>query len=175
MLLGYPLTTVYMTVLIVVGLLTLLYVLFADIADGLADGIPFFDLAIILPFITIGSAIGYILEVFTALSPFIVFIIALITSALLTAFLYTFLFVPLRRADVSLAYSDASLEGQAARVLTPIPLDGYGEILIEGVSGSISKRAKSFDETEIEYGTVVVIVEVIDGTAYVARSQTFDS
>ena len=173
MLLGYPLTTVYMTVLIVVGLLTLIYMLFADIADGLAEGVPFFDLAIILPFLTIGAAIGYILESFTALASLPILLLAIVMSAICTALLYTFLFVPLRRADVSIAYTDASLEGQPARVLTPIPVDGYGEILIEGVSGSISKRAKSFDNTEIPQDAYVVIVEVLDGTAYVSISQVY--
>lgn len=168
---GYPLTTVYMTILIVAGLLTLLYVFFADIVDGVAEGIPFFDPAIIFPFITITAAIGYVFEAFTSWQHGIILSLAIIGSSLFTASIYYLLFVPLRRSDVSLAYTDASLEGQIARVLTPIPIDGYGEILIESVSGTISKRACSYHNDSIPFDARVLIIDMKDGTAYVVEQK----
>ena len=69
---GYSIETIYLTVLIVIGCCTVVYLLFADIADASMDGIPFFDPAVILSFITITAAIGYIFERFVNLfQPFL--------------------------------------------------------------------------------------------------------
>lgn len=167
MLFGFSLATIYMTILIVIGCCTVTYLFFGDIADGVGEGLPFFDLAIILPFITITAAIGYLLEIFTSLSNIPILLISLILSILLTALLYFFLLVPLRSAEVSLAYTEQSLEGQTAKVIVPVPLDGFGEIVIDSVNGLISKRAASFHGIEIPYDTQVLIIEVKEGTAYV--------
>lgn len=164
---GFSLTAIYLTILIVIGSCTILYFVFADLADGIAEGIPFFDPAVILSFISITAASGYLLERFTSLTSFVAFVIALVIAAIFTALLYFFLLVPLRSAEVSLVYTDASLEGQTGRVIVPIPLDGFGEIVIESVNGVISKRAASYQGDEIPYDTKVLIIEVKEGTAFV--------
>lgn len=85
-----------------------------------------------------------------------------------TALLYYFLLVPLRSAEVSLAYTDESLESQLAKVIVPVPLNGFGEIVIETANGIISKRAASYHDVEIPYDSQVLIIEMKDGTAFVA-------
>ena len=165
---GYSLETIYLTVLIIIGCCTVIYLFFADLADASVDGVPFFDPAVILSFITFTAAIGYLMEKFFSISSVISFLIAIIVASLLTVLLYYFLLLPLRSAEVSLAYTDESLESQVAKVIVPIPLDGFGEILIESVNGIISKRAASYHNVEIPYDTQVLIIEVRDGTAYVA-------
>ncbi|WP_107840479.1 hypothetical protein [Metasolibacillus meyeri] len=164
---GFSLTAIYLTVLIVMASCTLLYLVFADLADGVAEGIPYLDPAVILSFISITAAGGYLLERFTSLTSIVAFIIAIIIAAILTALLYFFLLVPLRSAEVSLVYTDASLEGQTAKVIIPIPVDGFGEIVIESINGIISKRAASYQGEEIPYDTKVLIIEVKEGTAFV--------
>lgn len=168
MLFGFSLTTIYLTVLIVIGSLTVLYLFFGDLVDGVGEGIPFLDPAVILAFISITAASGYILEQFTNFSSVLIFVLSLILSAIITGLLYFFLLVPLRSAEVSLVYTDASLEGQVGKVIVPIPLDGFGEIVIESVNGIISKRATSYKGEEIPYNTPVLIVEVKEGTAFVS-------
>ncbi|HEY4622929.1 hypothetical protein MKX47_05725 [Solibacillus sp. FSL R7-0668] len=165
---GYSLDIIYLIILIVIGCCTVLYLFFADIADVSLDTIPIFDPAIILSFITFTAAAGYIFERFTSFTSLIILGIAFFIASIFTALLYFFLLVPLRSAEVSLAYTDASLESQVARVIVPIPLDGFGEIVIEGVNGIISKRAASYHHVEIPYDTQVLIIEVRDGTAFVA-------
>jgi membrane protein implicated in regulation of membrane protease activity len=166
---GYSLEMVYLTVLIVIGCCTVLYLFFADLADVSVDSLPFLDPAVILSFITFTAAGGFFLERFMNLSSLVNFIIALIVASILSVILYYFLLVPLRSAEVSLAYTDESLESQVAKVIVPIPLDGFGEIVIESVNGIISKRAASYDNVEIPYDTRVLIIEMRDGTAYVAN------
>ncbi|MFF5996219.1 NfeD family protein [Lysinibacillus sp. KU-BSD001] len=172
MLFGFSLATVYLTILIVIGLATILYLFFADVADGVAEGIPFFDPAIMLAFITITAAGGYLLEKFANLSHVFVLLLALFISFVSTALLYYFFLVPLRSAETSLAYTDESLAGQTGRVITPIPIDGFGEILIETASGIINKRAASYNHVEIPYDEEVLVIEVLDGTVYVQVYET---
>ncbi|MEC1627787.1 hypothetical protein P9E08_21175, partial [Bacillus mojavensis] len=42
-------------------------------------------------------------------------------------------------------------------------VDGFGEVLIEGIGGTISKSAISFENEQISYGTVVLVVDVKNG------------
>ena len=166
--LGYSLEVIYLTILIVIGCITILYLFFGDVADVSVDGIPFLDPAIILSFITFTSAVGYFFERFTGFSSVIILIIAVIVASLFTALLYYFLLVPLRSAEVSLAYTEESLEGQVGKIIVPVPIDGFGEIVIETVNGIVSKRAASFHQVEIPYDTQVLIIEMREGTAYVS-------
>ena len=165
---GYSLEMIYLIILIVIGCITILYLFFGDVADVSIDGVPFLDPAVILSFITFTSAVGYFFERFTGFTSIIILFIAVIVASLFTGLLYYFLLVPLRSAEVSLAYTEESLEGQLAKIIVPVPIDGYGEIVIETVNGIISKRAASFHQVEIPYDTQVLIIEMREGTAYVS-------
>ena len=165
---GYSLEAIYLTVLIVIGCCTVLYLFFADIADVSVESFPLLDPAIILSFITFTAAAAYLFERFFSFTSFVNLIIAVVIASIFTALLYFFLLIPLRSAEVSLAYTDQSLESQTARVIVPIPLNGFGEIVIEGANGIISKRAASYHDVEIPYDTQVLIIEMREGTAYVA-------
>ena len=166
---GVSITTIYLTILIVIGCITVLYLFFSDMADVSVEAVPFLDPAIILSFITFTSAVGYILEKFSNLSSTIIIILALVVGIILSVFLYFFLLVPLRSAEVSLAYTDSSLEGQIGKVIVPIPIGGFWEIVIESINGVINKRAVSYHGDDIHYDTEVLIIEMRDGTAYVVK------
>ncbi|MEK4424664.1 hypothetical protein [Solibacillus sp. FSL K6-1523] len=168
MLFGFSIELIYLTILIGIGCLTVVYLLFADVADGALDGIPFLDPAVILSFITLISAAGYLFERFFSFSSGVNLIIAIIIACIFTALIYYFLLVPLRSAEVSLAYTDESLEGQVGKIIVPVPLNGFGEMVIESVNGIISKRTASYHGVEIPYDTQVLIIEMKDGTAFVA-------
>ena len=167
--LGYSMETIYLTVLIVIGCATILYLFLSDLVDVSIDGLVFLDPAIILSFISFTSAAGYLLEKFTPLSTALVLIIALIVASGFTVLLYYFLLLPIRSAEVSLVYTEKSLEGQIGNVIVPIPVDGFGEIVIESVNGVISKRAASFHNVEIPYDKAALIIEIKESTAYVVE------
>ena len=80
--------------------------------------------------------------------------------------------MPLKSAEVSLAYTEESLGGQVGKVIVPIPVDGYGEIVIETVNGIISKRATGFENEAIEYDEQVLIIEAKEGTVYVKKYES---
>lgn len=148
--------------LIIVGLVTILYVLFADAIDGVDAGI--FNPTVILSFILFICACGFILLKLTNWSNTIIIIAALIISSILSFLIYYFILVPLSSAEASIAYTDESLQGQVGKVIVPIPKNGFGEIVIETVNGLISKRAAEFDNEEIDYEKQVLIIEVVNGT-----------
>lgn len=169
LLFGVDIQTIYLITLIVAGCITVLYILFSDFLDGIADGIAFINPAVILAFITITSASGYLLEQFSEMTSLIVLIISCIISAIISSLLYFFILVPLKSAEVSLAYTEQSLEGQIGKVIVPIPKDGFGEVVIETASGIISKRATGFDNEEIDYEDEILIIEAKEGTLYVKK------
>ncbi|WP_339253320.1 hypothetical protein NSQ43_04320 [Sporosarcina sp. FSL W8-0480] len=170
---GMPVINVYLTVLIIAGLATVLYLFFSDISEGIGEASPILDPAVILAFISFTSAVGYILELMTNWNHLLILLIALATATVLDFLLYFFVLLPLKSAEVSLAYTDESLTGQVGKVIVPVPVDGFGEIVIESVNGIISKRAAGYENQPIDYGKEVLIIEVKEGTFIVKEYEPF--
>ena len=78
----------YLYSLIFLAICMILYLFFGDIADGIGEGIPFFNPTVILAFLTFFSATGFIIETFTTLNSYL---IAIISSSL---------FIRIRYSDV---------------------------------------------------------------------------
>lgn len=164
---GIAIQQVYLYSLIIFAVCMVLFLFFGDVIDGVGEGIPFFNPAVILSFLTFFAAIGFIFESLTAFSSIMIILMATIISTVLSVLLYFFILLPLKSAEVSMAYTDESLAGQIGKVIVPIPIDGFGEVVIETVNGLISKRAVGFDNEEVEYNQQVLIVDVKEGTVYV--------
>lgn len=165
---GQSIETIYLILLIVSGSLTILYLFFGDVLEGIGEATGFLNPVLILAFITFFSAGGYILEKVTALSSILIIIIAALVSALLDVLLNVFVLVPMASAEQSLTYTEKSLEGRMGKIIIPIPKQGFGEVVIESYSGMISKPAASVDDTPIAEGTEVLVIDVKDGVLHVA-------
>ena len=170
---GMPIVQVYLYALIISGLITIVYVFFSDVAEGIGEGSPFLDPAVVLSFITFTAAAGYIMELTLNWNSGIILILALAIAFVLDLLLYFFVLLPLASAEVSLAYTDESLMGQVGRVIVPVPVDGFGEIVIETVNGLISKRAVGYENAPIDYDKEVLIIEVKNGTFIVKEYEPF--
>lgn len=170
---GLPIEQVYLYGLIISGLLAILYVFFGDMAEGIGEGTPFLDPAVVLSFLTFLAATGYILEKVVVWNSGIILIVAVVVAFILDTLLYFFVLLPLSSAEVSLAYTDESLVGQVCKVIVPVPVDGFGEIVIETVNGLISKRAAGYENSAIAYGKEALIIEVKDGTFFVKEYEPF--
>ena len=173
MIFGLPMEQLYMYILLAAGALTVFYVFFGDIAD-MGEALPIFNPTVILAFITFGAAIGLLLETATEFNSWSVLGIAAMGSAVLDLLLYFFILLPLSSAESSIAYSEESLPGQVAKVIIPIPVDGYGEVVLETYAGMISKRAAGYDNEAIDQDEKVLIIEVNDGTLYVQAYKPLD-
>ncbi|WP_153732145.1 hypothetical protein [Sporosarcina obsidiansis] len=170
---GIAIQQLYLYILIIAGIASLLYVLISDMAEGIGELSPFLDPAVILAFVTFTSATAYIGELLTSLTSWSILIMAVVIAIVLDFLLYFFVLVPLRSAEVSLAYTDESLTGLVGRVIVPIPVDGFGEILIETVNGNLAKRAVGYENEAIEYGKEVLLIEVENGTFFVKEYEPF--
>ncbi|MFE8697899.1 hypothetical protein ACFYKT_16280 [Cytobacillus sp. FJAT-53684] len=162
-----PIQTLYLYTLVISGSLIILYLFFGDMVEGLSEATGFLNPVLVLAFLTFLSAIGYLLESLTGMNSLIIIVIAAIASLILDTLLNVFVLIPLANTEESLVYTEDSLKGRIASVIIPIPKDGFGEILIESISGRISKPAASFDNTIIEEGRKVLVIDVKDGVLYV--------
>ena len=162
--LGTPLETAYLIALIVSCASIILYIFFGDILEVVGEA---FNPILILAFITIASANGYLFEMYSELNSVLIFILSLIIAFIIDAFLNIFVLVPLSSAEESLAYMEESLKGRVGKVITSIPENGYGEVLIDNVSGRIAKPAKGFNNEKIHEGSNVLIVNIKNGVLYV--------
>ena len=170
---GLPIVQFYLYALIILALITILYVFFSDIAEGIGEGSPFLDPAVVLSFLTFTAAAGYILELVVSWDSGIILIVALAIAFVLDLLLYFFVLLPLSSAEVSLAYTEASLAGQVGKVIVPVPADGFGEVVIETVNGLISKRASGYENSSIDYGKEVLVIDVKEGTLIVKEYEPF--
>src|SRR3954468_17547056 len=155
---------VYLVVLIVSGLSIFLYLLFGDFLEAVGD---FFSPTLILAFVTIASASGYLFETYTSLNSVLILVISLVIAFIMDACLNMFVLIPLASAEESLASTEESLKGRVGKVITPIPVDGYGEVIIENASGRIAKPAVGFKDIAIQEGTNVLIMDVKKGVLQV--------
>ncbi|WP_405100547.1 hypothetical protein [Oceanobacillus sp. FSL H7-0719] len=164
---GATLETIYLFMLILAGILTILYLFLGDFLDGIGDISPFLNPALILAFITFFSASAYILEITTSLPTLLIAAVSIAIAFILDTFLNIFVFIPMASAEESLSYTEDSLKGRVGTIITSIPMDGFGEIMIKSKSGTISKPAASYDNEIINLEQQVLVIEVKNGVLYV--------
>lgn len=166
---GYSLEAIYLIGLIAGGSLTLLYILFGDLLEGIFEVISEGPVnpTVVLAFITIFSSMAFLMEKLTAVHSLIIFVASLLTALILVTLLNVFVLIPLSQAEATMAYSDEDLQGRVGKVITSIPVDGFGEVLIQGHSGNIAKTAVSFEKEAIPYDTEVLVIEVSNGILHV--------
>ncbi|CEG28876.1 hypothetical protein [Bacillus sp. B-jedd] len=172
---GVPIETIYLYSLIIAGAFTLIYVLFSDLLSGLLDSLDFMNPVLLFSFITFLSAGGFIFEKTTSLSSLLIFGISAGISAILVTLLNVFVLVPLSQAEASLSYNESDLRGRIGKVITSIPADGFGEVMIDSISGRIAKPAASFDGGEIGFGKDVLVVDTANGVLQVAVKEKIEN
>ncbi|MFC4322101.1 NfeD family protein [Litchfieldia salsa] len=174
--LGYSLQTIYLTGLVIGGVLTFLYILFGDLLDGMFELVPdgILNPTLVLSFVTFTSASGYLFEKISTISSLIIFLISIVLSLILVTMLHVFVLVPLSSAEESLVYRDDDLKGRIGKVIISIPEEGFGEVILEGMGGNIAMSARSFEEKPIPYETKVLVIDVKDSVLYVLPHEEMD-
>lgn len=172
---GYSLETIYLVTLIVCGLLTFVYIFLSDVLEGIFQFIPdgVLNPTLVLSFLTVSSAAAYLFESFTPMNSVLGLIISLLLALVFVTLLHIFVLVPLSSAEASLNYSEEDLKGRIGKVITSIPEDGFGEVILEGTSGTIAKPAKGFDNERIPIDTKVLVIDVKNGVLHVSKHDGF--
>ncbi|MGP4078685.1 NfeD family protein [Pseudalkalibacillus sp. R45] len=175
---GYPIETLYLYGLIIGGCLTLIYIVMSDVLEGVFEVLSetFFNPTLILSFLTIFSASGYLLEIMTGMNSWIILVVSALLAFLFVTLLNVFVLIPLSSAEESNTYAIEDLQGRIGKVIISIPADGYGEVLISGNSGNIAKSAVSLENEPIEAGSDILIIDTKDGVLHVTRyeQETFN-
>jgi membrane-bound ClpP family serine protease len=164
---GVDIQTIYLGALIIFGCLTVLYLFFGDFMDGIGEGIPFFNPTLILAFIVFLSSSGYVLELVTPISSIAILLISFAFAFMMSALLHFFVLIPLSSAEESIAFTEESLKGRVGKVIISVPIDGFGEVVIDGKSGMVTRPATSFENKPIPEGTKVLVLEIKDRVLYV--------
>jgi len=161
-------------VLFIVGLgfivVSMLLDTFVDIEGG--------PMAILQPkliavFIMVMGGIGLILS--ARLDSFfaapIIFILSALSGIIIAGLLNRLVIIPLHKAQNTSAHDRQATIGTTAKIISPIPQNGYGKIRYS-VSGSVvTSPAKSEDGGEIRNGESVDIIYIEGGTYFVRRKE----
>ena len=164
---GLTLADFFLYSLIISGILTFFLILFNDVfaAFDLPD---FLNPTLILSFLTVASGTGYVLVSLTSIKVLPVFFISFAIAFILVSIINIFVLVPVSKAHESLTITEEDLKGRFGTVITSVPVDGYGEVLITSKSGSFSKPAISFDSVAIPSQTKVLIIDSKNGVLQVS-------
>jgi cytochrome c biogenesis factor len=150
-----------------VMLLNLFFGHFIDHLFNVADG--YFNTTSTLCFVGVTSAIGYFLSKHTSLSTFIILVIGILVSLILTVVLNTFVFVPLSKMESSTAFRIEDMRGLVGEVTLTIPANSIGEVMIKTPMGIVSRTAVSFNKVDIALWEKVLIVDVVDNIFHVEK------
>ena len=157
-------------------LFALITIIFGDVLGDALDG--FFDFlsmdhldcmqpVVFVGGITILGGCGIMLSRYTDLALLPVAIISLTLSVVISVIVYFSYVKPMKNSENSTGYSMQDLIGKIGEVSVPIPVGGYGEVLIKGGPGLTNQIAANMDQAEIPAGTRVVVGEVKEGVVYV--------
>lgn len=159
-------------------LYTIVVVIFGDViasaVDASLEWLQLDNLPIIQPLTLIGGlsifgGAGILLQNYTALTAISIIMLSLSIGIVGMILLYFLYLKPMENAENSIGYSIKELVGKEAIVVTPIPIEGFGEVMIKTVGGMINHIAASYDNQYIAAENHVVVVEVVDGVLHVAE------
>lgn len=143
-----------------------------DIFGGFFDFLSMDHLDFLQPMVLVGGITafggsGIMLSQFTALKPLQSAIVAMMISAALSIIVYFSYVKPMKNCENSSGFSIKDLVGKIGEVTVPIPVRGYGEVVLKiGVSNT-NQIAANLDQVEIPVGTKVVVMEAKEGILYV--------
>jgi membrane protein implicated in regulation of membrane protease activity len=143
-------------------------ILFGDSHGHTVMGhIPLMQPVSLVSGITAFGGAGILLSSLTLFSPPLTFWLS-VCSAVLISFISYFVWVrPMKDAESSTGFSVYQLSGKLGEVLTAIPANGLGEVIVTMVNGRSNHMAASYDSQSIGVGTRVVVVEVKNHVLYV--------
>lgn len=160
----FSIISIYLLLLIICGICILVTFILSDVFSA---ELGVLNPTVILSFLTILSASGFLMEKYALLNSITVLVLSAFIAIIVALCLHFFVLIPLSNAEESLAYNDESLKGRVGKVITAIPKDGFGEVLIESYSGNILKTAAGFYNEEIPSAASVVIIKVENNIVYV--------
>jgi len=131
--------------------------------------IPILQPVTLVSGVTAFGGSGLLLSQASSFSSVTIILLAAAGGAAIAILSYFVWVEPMERAETTVGYSIQELVGQVGEVLTTIPAEGVGEVLLTMVSGRSNHMAASFTNSPIPEGAQVIILEVRDHVLYVDR------
>ncbi|MCR8656085.1 NfeD family protein [Paenibacillus endoradicis] len=170
--------TLYWGCLIFGILYTIVVVIFGDVLEGALDAslewLQLDNLPLIQPITLVGGlaifgGAGILLMHYTDFATAMVILISICIGIIGIILIYFVYVKPMENAEMSTSYSMLELVGKEAVVTTPVPVEGFGEVIVKTIAGITSHIAASYDKQPIAAGNHVVVVEVHESILYVAE------
>lgn len=148
--------------------------LLGGIFHGLFDSLSFDHLDFLQPMVVVsGIAIlggaGVMLTKYTSLAPQAVAIISLMLAVLLSVAIYFAYVKPMKNSENSTAFSMQDLIGLTGEVVTSVPAQGYGEVILRVGAGHSNQIAVSLNDEEIPTGTKIFVAKAEKNIVHVVR------
>lgn len=140
-----------------------------DVGHGGTDGVSPFKPIVIATFITLFGGFGIIGHFMSSIAAIFVFMFALAMGLIGAAAIFYAVVVPMYKCQSNSVISSESIVNTIADVITPIPLEGLGEVSYIAGGSKYTSPAKSLNQEEISKGTQVVIVNIKDNIAEVIK------
>lgn len=143
-----------------------------DIFDGVFDALSFDHVDFLHPMVLVGGVTifggsGVMLSRYTAMEPVPVALLSLMIAIALSILVYFAYVKPMKNSENSTGFSMKDLVGKIGEVSVPIPVGGYGEVILKVGAGNTNQIAATLDQADIPAGTRVVVGETKDGVLYV--------
>ncbi|MNW53613.1 putative membrane protein YuaF [compost metagenome] len=119
--------------------------------------------------ITTFGGSGILLTRYTNINSVTIVILSILIALMLSVVIYFAYVKPMENSENSVGYSSQELPGKLGEVTVPIPVNGFGEVMIKMVSGNTLHIASSWDDREIAVGTLVVVVNTKEGVVQVSE------
>ena len=144
--------------------------IFGGFFDSLSmDHLDFLQPMVLVGGITIFGGSGIMLNQYTLLKPFPAAIVSLMISIAVSFLVYFSYVKPMKNSENSTAFSIKDLVGRIGEVTVPIPVGGYGEVVLKVGAGNTNQIAGNLEQVEISAGARVVVGETKEGVLYVFR------
>jgi membrane protein implicated in regulation of membrane protease activity len=156
---------------------TLLTVIFDDflgnalenVLEALTFDLPgIFQTTVIMSGLTSFGGTGIILVTYTNIPPLLSFTFSFLVAIMLSILFYFFYVKPMENTENSTGFSMQDLIGKVGEVTIPIPVNGYGEVVLSIGGSSTNQIAGSFEGMEISIGTKVLVIEISEDTLLVS-------
>lgn len=150
----------------------LIALIFDHSISNLFDGVfhvsfDFIQPVVIRSAITILGGTGILLTEYTTMSTVQTFVISLLSAVVFSIPVYFIYVKPMKNVENSIGFSIKELIGKTGEVIVPIPIGGYGQILLKTVSGYTHEPATSLKGEAIRKGEIVEILDVKNNVLYV--------
>lgn len=144
----------------------------SDVLDGIFDAVSIEGVDFIHPMVIVGGitsfgGTGIVLSQYTAMSPSRVALFSLLSAFIILVIVYFAYVRPMKNSENSTSFSVQDLVGKIGEVVTPVPENGCGEILIRIGAGNTNQIAASLDGEGLSMGSRVVVAEIKDHVLYV--------